>query len=122
MDSSGAVEVVNAIASQMQVPAEHIWEVCSKQPMVDAVSFTIAAVILLLCLPAALFVRRRLGGHLPENDGDSSDVIPFLVAWSVGVLGVIFLIVAFSSFAQAKMNPEYQAVRVITKMIGGNRD
>lgn len=113
--------VIDELAKQMGVAAEHIYEVIVRQQYVEGISgligsglFFIFAIILMI---VSLKSRKRL---LNEGYADGSDMIAF--RWiGIVISFIIVIVVLFTTIAYLKMllNPEFYALKDIMELIRG---
>jgi hypothetical protein len=117
-------EVINELAKQLGVAAEHVYSVIVKQQYVEGISGLIGAgliaILALVLLISSFKSRKKL---LEKGHYDGSDIIA--VRWAGMAIG--FLVMGgmvFWAIDALKMllNPEFYAIQDIMEMIRGELD
>lgn len=106
------VELIDKLAQNSNATSERIWEVLLQQAAINAVTYSLMLITLLLCFRFVLScVRCKV-----RVTGDQTIV---LLIWSVmgvaTIITLLFVFVLVPAIATAIMNPEYWALQQILK-------
>lgn len=102
---------LNEMAVKMGIAMEELWRILLKQQLVDGVLGVCYVVVGLIVLYIAI---RLFKWVVSDNDGDGSLI---LIPFFVGIFGLILICGGLFETVSHFVNPEYQAIKDIFKII-----
>ena len=119
--SSRIKEFVYELAESLKVPVEYVWEVLTKQALVESITFIIILVLgLLLMLPFMTFCKKvEDWDNLIDKDSNSlvGEFVFKLILGIVGLIGFIIGLFHIDVIVQGIINPEYYALNKIFELL-----
>lgn len=106
-------DVIATLASQLKVPAEHVYGVLTKQGFIKGIS-SLCALVLSLFMFAFAWNAYNIN-YIKHPHDDQGGYIAFIV---VSIIMVIISGVCFCAFGLSRIiNPEYFAIKELLRMI-----
>lgn len=120
-DSTTVRTVTDAIdhtASNLRVPAAHVWAVLERQALVEAAQNAILFIVALGVAVIPILMWRRIANASADMNywGAWDDESAIFGTMIVTVASIIFLVAALSGFIQGigyAINPEYYALKTV---------
>jgi hypothetical protein len=105
---------LDAIAAELGVVSEHLWEVCVRQAMLEGVVGLVSASVgCTVCIVLARWLYPKL------KEADYADQIPIGLALCLVSLGAAHTGHAAFTFVKYVLNPEFYAAKFILNAISG---
>lgn len=119
---SGQVkELVSDLAESLKVPVEYVWEVLTKQALVESFTFIIILILgFILMLPFMKFLKKVEDWDYIRDKDNNSLAGEFVFKLILGILGFISFIIGLFHIhiiVQGIVNPEYYALNKIFELL-----
>lgn len=119
---SGQVkELVSDLAESLKVPVEYVWEVLTKQALVESITFIIILVLgFIFMLPFIKFSKKVKDWDYLRDKNKNSLVGEFVFKLILSVIGLVSFAIGLFNIdviVQGIVNPEYYALNKIFELL-----
>lgn len=106
------------LASALKVGAEHVYKVIVKQQVVNAITYVvIILVLLILCLRFWSMHKTAVVKHGEYWEDYASAVVPLIGSIITGLIAIIMFIRTSNDIVMGLVNPEYGAMKDILEFV-----
>lgn len=106
------------LASALKVGAEHVYKVIVKQQVVNAITYVvIILVLLILCLRFWSMHKTAVAKHGNHWEYYASAVVPLVGSIITGLIAIIMFIRTSNDIVMGLVNPEYGAMKDILEFV-----
>ena len=115
--SAKVFEVIDAIAAQLGVAKEFVWEILVKQQYVEAAQLMIGVIFCVVVLVYSIPICSK--GFKEEYSSGDADAAAAIIGLFVSVGASIYILCGSIACVGRLLNPEYYALKDILNMVIG---